>query len=429
MRTLNLTTSGPSRLQLTVYYPNSIAFMYSRQPLIVTSYGNPGALTVAATVTHIGTGRSHTESRKFYGHKVEFDLSRIMQLLAPDVDTLLRRLDYDEGKSLSEAFSLSVSYVDTDGASYTILDVDDITALYGTLDQGEIYGEHTQRRLWVNFPQTFNLWKDENNEVAFVTGDSYIYPDKTGNGPCYECDFMGTLLAIQDQEEIDAAKPGRVLHNVGLTWRTRIENGEEISEEFRTITLIPDACRPQDGTYLRWLNRRGEVSYWLFRNSQIRVTSAVRDTFGRHYDGDPAIPTGDVFNNELKTDYREARELVLVAIGLSRDEFDDLCDLATSPVVERLMPKVTNEDTEVDIVYDGGNARASSEVIVQSADGLDTEVEAGDARTALRAQGPHIWQRVNVAAGTYARNIRRATPNRQDFEIIIELPERNSIRL
>jgi hypothetical protein len=41
----------------------------------------------------------------------------------------------------------------------------------------------------------------------------------------------------------------------------------------------------------------------------------------------------------------------------------------------------------------------------------------------------YVWQRVTVAAGSYSRNIRRRTPNGQDVEIVIELPERNTIKL
>ena len=121
--------------------------------------------------------------------------------------------------------------------------------------------------------------------------------------------------------------------------------------------------------------------------------------------------------------------MVLGAVGLSRDEFDDLCDLATSPLVERLMPDVLQEDTEVDIVYDGGDATTQdTDTLIESAAELDTEVEGGSASTGAVSQ-VNKWQRVNVVAGTFERGIKRMTPSRQDLEIIIELPERNTIKL
>ena len=84
-----MTTTGPSRLQLTVRHPNSVAFMYSPQPLIVASNGNAGALAVTAKLTHMESGRTHTETRAFYDGAVRFDLSRIMQLLQNDLRKLL----------------------------------------------------------------------------------------------------------------------------------------------------------------------------------------------------------------------------------------------------------------------------------------------------------------------------------------------------
>lgn len=430
MRTITTVTTGPSALSLSISYPNSVAFMYSPQPVrIYCADSAAEALTVSITLRHPASGQSHTESRAFHNGTVRFEISRIMQLLAPDVDDLFKRLDYDTGNSLSEAFTFTILYTDTDGLTYQVASINDITALYGALDQGEIYGEHTQRRLWRNFPQTFNLWKDALGEKAFVLEDSYIYPDTLGSGPCYECDLIGTMEAIGDTAGLAKILPGRPMHNVGLTWSLRIERGAEIPEEYRTITLIPEDCKPGDGTYLRWLNRRGEVSYWLFKNSQIRVTSAINTNFERFYSDDPSEPVDGSYQNGVKTDYREAREMILGAVGLSRDEYDDLCDLATSPLVERLMPRVSEEDTEVDIVYDGGNAETNSNTVVESGAGQTTDIEGGDATTGRIASSDYVWQRVNVAAGTYSRNILRETPSRQELEFVIELPERNTIKL
>lgn len=429
MRQITKSSTNPAAV-FTIRYPNSVAFMYSPQKVEVLRAAAGASGSANVTVIHTASGRSYTERRGFFNDVATFDISRIMQLLAPDVDELFQRLDYETGQSLTEAFTLQIGYLAAGSSSVQELyTVNDITALYGALDQGEIYGEHTQRRLWRNFPQTFNLWTDANGEAAFVLEDAYVHPDTANTGPCHECDLIGTMEAIGDSAGLAEILPGRPMRNIGLTWRKRVENGNEIDEEFRTITLIPEDCKPGDGTYLRWLNRRGEVSYWFFKNSQIRVTSAVNNSFERYYENDPSAPVAGSYINSQKADYREAREMVIGAVGLSRDEFEDLCDLATSPLVERLMPNVPEEDTEVDIVYDGGHARTNSDVIVESGANQDTEVDGGNARTGRQAAAPYVWQRVNVAAGSYARNIRRNTPSRQELEFVIELPERNTVKL
>ena len=411
-----------------IAYPNSVAFMYSRQPVIVTFPGGAADVTsVDVKLTCLLTGRTHTESRAPYSSNIEFDISRIMQLLATDVDHITKRFEDEEGTSLSERFELAVSY--TQGQTTTQLLTAEIIGMYGALDQGEIYGEHTQRRLWLNFPQTFNLWRDPEGFVQFVTDEAYISPNAPQDAPCCECSLMEALRAVEESGLIDSLKRGVPLRNLGLSWRPRIEEGNETTQTLRTITLIPDCARRTDGTYLRWLNRRGEMSYWLFTESKLRVTTSVADTFVRYYQGDPTIPERGIFQNPQKASYREAREMVLGAVGLSRDEFDDLCDLATSPLVERLMPEVLPEDTALETVYDGGDATTQEPgTLIESAAGFDTEVDGGDAGTGKSAQSDR-WQRINVVAGTFERDIRRKTPNRQDLEIIIELPERNTIKL
>lgn len=425
--------AAPGHPRFRVEYPDPVVFMYSPQVVQVTSVSaNAGTQPVLLTVTHVASGRSHTETHRLHNETVRFDIHRIMQLLAPDVDTLLSRLDYEAGARLTEQFTLKLMYKGPDSILYSLYNFDDLTitpivALYGSLDQGEIYGEHTQRRLWLRFPQTLALWANRHGEQAFITDEAYIYPDAPEGAGSAECDLVNALEQTGEDELLEKLRRGVPLRNLGLTWRERIENGTSDWQEYRLITLVPD--NSWKGTYLRWLNRRGEVSYWLFCNSQLRTTTSVRDTFSRYYEGNPAAPADGVYTNERKADYREARELVIGATGLTRDEYEDLCDLAVSPVIERLMLPVPKEDTEPVLVYDGGDSKADADINFQSMAGADTTIEGGEASTGVRIRGPYVWQRVTIAPGTFTRNIRRDTPNLQDLEFIIELPERNTIKL
>lgn len=417
---MRTTTSTVNGLLLTIDYPNNITFMYSPQLVRITGDA-PAAAKASITVKHMDSGRAHTETRSFFDGAAQFDISHMMQLLSPDVDRLFERLDYETGQTLSELFEFRLKYI-ADDEETEILYREDIVAMYGALDPGETYGKSSQRRLWLNFPQTFNLWQDRIGEVLFAFGDNDYYPALNGNRPCYECNFIGTLGSTA------GFVPG-IAQELWLTWKARVENGAETEEDFRKVTLIPENCTMYDGTYLRWLNRRGEVSYWLFKNSQIRVTSTVDKNFMRYYGNDPHKPLGQSFVNCQKADYREAREVVIGAIGLSREEYEDLCDLATSPLVERLIPpqeELIGMNTIIDgggaasgsTAYDGGEASADNDTII-SATG------DGDTSSVVTYQ----WQRVNVTAGSYARSISRPTPSRQDLEFIIELPERNTIKL
>ena len=81
------------------------------------------------------------------------------------------------------------------------------------------------------------------------------------------------------------------------------------------------------------------------------------------------------------------------------------------------------------VVYDGGTAGTDSGVVVDSEAGDEMAVYGGKAAPDRLEAAQYVWQRVTVAAGSYSRNIRRRTPNGQDVEIVIELPERNTIKL
>lgn len=382
MRTLTISNYEGSPVAMTLEYPNSVAFMYSRQPVIVTAVeGAADVASVQLTVTAVSVGQaSHVESRALRDGRAEFDISRIMQLLATDADDVLRRMDLRQGASLSNTFRLSVSVTLGNGATLAMTgQPEDIVGMYGALDQRETYGEPVQRRLWVNLPQTFNLWRDGDGNVSFKVNGMTVTPTAAAGLPCNECSFVDAMNQSGNGMLLEDMENGARL-NVGFSWRSLIADGSETPQTYRDVVLVADHRCADEGTFLRWINRRGELSYWLFTNSTVKVTSAVSETFSRHYEGDPAAPVRKGYINPQKANYREAREMMLGATGLSFDEYEDLCDLATSPVVEMLV-------------------------------------------------GTDMWLRVNVAAGSYERRIRRNTPSMQDLEFIIELPERNTVKL
>lgn len=382
MRTLTISNYEGDPVVMTLQYPNSVAFMYSRQPVIVeATEGAERVASVQLTVTVASaTQHSHVESRALHDGRAEFDISRIMQLLATDADDVLRRMDLRQGASLANTFRISVGVTLVNGASLSMSgQPEDIVGMYGALDQCETYGEPVQRRLWVNLPQTFNLWRGSDGQPRFMVGQTPVVPTAASGFPCNECSLVDALKSEGFADILAALENGLRL-DVGFSWKSLITSGTETPQELRTVTLVPDTGCAEDGTYLRWINRRGELSYWLFTNSTVKVTSAVSETFSRHYEGDPAAPVRKGYINPQKANYREAREMMLGATGLSFDEYEDLCDLATSPVVEMLV-------------------------------------------------GSDMWLRVNVAAGSYERRIRRNTPSMQDLEFIIELPECNTVKL
>ena len=106
-------------------------------------------------------------------------------------------------------------------------------------------------------------------------------------------------------------------------------------------------------------------------------------------------------------------EIVAIPTGEAAQKFSGIISL--NPV-SKLLFECLNEDQNIETL---------TAVLLE-----EYEVDAGDAAAPDRLKADdYLWQRVNVVAGSYARNIRRRTPNGQDFEILIELPERNTIKL
>lgn len=390
MRTTYPSTDGPSGISTTVQTPDALLFMYSPQPVIVETPDAPDASSyIEVTVTSMETRKSHTEKRFFHNGAVEFDVSRTMQLLAQPVEKVLSRVDFGGRYGLAERFKLEIGFRDYDGILYPLTSYDDIQAMYGALDQGESYSaKKVQRRLWLNYPQTFSLQRASDGFLGFMTpdGDMFETP-RTDEPENIEASLVDSMNYSGAGALVDKLYAGSSMELM-VTRRYRVADGEAVDEFYSFMTVVPDTCR--SGVYLRWLNREGGVSYWLFQRSQQRTTAAVRSSHEAFIEGNPAAPVKNIYQSPRKADYREARELVLGAVGLSADEYDDLCSLAVSPAVEML---VLDRDPDV------------------------------------RLEGPQKWMQVTVTASTYARDIRRTTPSSQDLEFTIELPERNTVRL
>ena len=399
-----------------VDYPNAVAFMYSRQPVIVQC--GSGALLASVTVAcDTNGGASYTETRRLYQGRAEFDISRVMQILAPGPDGLLERLNGTTDAPVCEVFSLTVAV-----EGVTVLDVQGgIQAMYGALDAGEAYGGAVTRKLYRHYPQTLPVWRTFDGQYNFRIGPQVFAPTyEEGPALCRAVTLADVPwrdieigpgepeIPLEPVQDSGASSPGTgggtasasvtgglVLSDGVPVYGTAtllcgLQDGRQYEQTGRTIKFMPDASPRGCGVYLRWLSRRGEVLYWLFDKRDQETVATVAETFRRHYEGDPATPADYSFRNEEKCSYEEARRLAISAKELTAEQFDDLCSLLTSPVV--------------DMYY-------------------EPEEHTGYAQTG------DVWVRVNVEAGTQSRRNFRNTPKLHTFEASLVLPRRNTVQL
>ena len=394
-------TGGPVR-RAKIYYPVGLLFMYSPNVIRVEATdlaqsveGLPVSFRISSS-----TGLAFTESRDFHSSAVELDISRLLQLLSPEVGEFFDR-PLDKGAHFGASYRIDLTYKDANGTEHFLgeFTVDDgLEGVYGSIEPGETYGGTVHRRLWVNVPQTFYVRK-ASGKVGF-TDPKLDAPLQTAGFSGYECPYLD-IVASKLGSTIYDASPYINRRSLTTTWDKVLSEGDATAASTREIRITADYSKPGDGIYLRWINRQGETLYWLFRRSKETVKTGVRESFTVATPADRLAPNSyGRFHNPRRVEYSETRELTIGSDDVSAEEFAELCSLATSPVVEMLL---------------SGSPAPSS---------MPAEPELKD-----RLFPPYRWMRVNIAPGTFSRSNKRETPGIYSIEFVVELPERHTARL
>lgn len=360
---------------------DTLAFLYSENPLSI--YGShPEGFGIS--VTNLYTNKKYVEHRHFFDMYIRMDLSGIMQQIAQDPTEVLG--------TLFPYVPLRVAIEDDKGEAWFSYEV---TGIYGARNAGESYRfslSPAHRRLWVNYPQTFALFNDANDNQHYELADGFkIYAKDAAPGRMVmEDDLLVSFDAFHEEESSEAARSLRAGSPlvVGLSTKKAFTD-DGISREAEglmyRLKLVPDLTpRNAPGrTYLRWLQRDGSFGYWLFHTGEVQVASATRSSFLRHY-YDRTI----TFNkNPRQADFTESRVLTLSTTVSNGEEFEYLCGLLTSPVVDRLIT--------VDRITGKGER----------------------------------WERVNVLPNTQAYGKKFDTPRNRQIDITLQLPDRDTIQL
>lgn len=371
--------------QYTVTYQPELAFYYSQYPVRI--YRASGVSSLCVRVKNTGTGLSHRESRYFYGNEILMDLSNIMRNLAPDASEMIgasRRLP-----------TFLITIENEEGTVYHAFNVFGIP---GALNANETYREHyaapKNRRLWINYPQTFDLHATRDGDKFFRIATDFVnirYDDphelsqEENLVDAIEAQGSTSTLAVLSQ--LRAGQPQTVyLSNCFIVNRygDRLQKADSYP-----LRLQPDNT-PRDAAgrvFLRWLQRDGSVGYWLFYSGEEQSAFAEGNSFER-YAFNPNEPSylaqdlAEFSSNPRQGDFKESRTLRLGAVLHNADEYDYLLGLLSSPVVDRLLP--------------------------------------GDR---------DIWERVNILPSSLARSRKFDTPTSRQIEITIQLPDRDTIQL
>lgn len=339
-----------------IVYPNELA--YAGMPAIVrVSNLDASYLGVGLTI-QVGEAY-YTETRTPYSGEVVFDISRYMQLafvgrsLSPHYGD-----NNDEQGMVSNTQANMSVVVSLTTASETMENAlsFDVNALVGYMPIGRANGGVRGRRWFVNFPQTFDFYGEENLEVSLsIENESVAIPIQRLGSTMQQIsvELSPYWQTITDNAQSATLTATDAAYLNGDTLNTAIQSAYQ---------LTIDHCTK--GVYLRWLDNFGQWCYYLFRctgrNYTTKETQSWQDGILRN----ELQPDSDVFRGHTLQQLSQQESISLGAKLVDAETFDFLLTLTNSPIVE---------------------------VMTNASEYLEA------------AGTTPYWERVSVVAGSYAR--------------------------
>ena len=347
------------------------------------------AAVVSIVLSNTTTGRSVTEKHTARmtgasGYEAVFDIARLLQGLG-DVDSLLQRISYDPSLDSYRQLSDVVGITILVGSRQAY--AGNFVVAYATADWQEKRGAADSPhalRAYRDLPYTIPTgYNDDEAYVGYTYGDLFVATgDAAEAAPLTEVPLWGV------SGDVDALGDGDSATIVTYP-NFSIPDGDSGSG-----LDVTSACRRvlnlsvhsgTHGVYLRWLRRDGSCGYWRFTRSKTAVSVSAGNSFSRYLSGFPQAPENGVYGNASRCDMATAETLTIGCCDVTESEWRELLDLASSPLVEMLV---------------GGTQTAP------------------------------LWVRVNVVPGSYSRQHNRSgLGTMADFEMQIELPQRNTVQL
>lgn len=331
-----------------IEYPNRLA--YTGMPSIV-KISNGGEYIGAGLTIKVGDAY-YTEVRTLHNGGATFDISRYMQLAFEG-----KSFEFDFGtrnqvqqSNLAQDVSVVVQLTRTNGNDTALQFY--VKALHGYIAYGQTNCGVRYRKLFANYPQTFDFYLTHDTEVLL---DGNIVD-------------MPTELEGLQQASVELSRwwsvPEDAKTAVLYADYTTYLNGNNVVEGESEYRLTID--RSKSGVFLRWLDHFGQWCYYLLRPTGSNYTTKEVRSWQNSELRDSVAPMGGVVQSgdHLQQQLSQQQTITLGAKLVDAEIFDFLLSLTASSRVEMLV-----------------NAEEYHE---------DNSTQP-------------IWERVNVAAGSYAR--------------------------
>lgn len=319
MRTTTLTN-------VTIYYPDELAFAF--KPLLVKgstdSLLNPNKTIATMDVMATYSGIVHTATYYARQGMVYADISAFVRSF---FDPATFGVDYSQNVSVSNTYidgiAIEVTINYEDGTSETTPTLT-FGCVWGAEDYGGDDSFYALRdvRWWTNFPFTLGCYIGANG-AAVMNGQSYALNKGISN--VQPPSGVGDLINAYTIE--------------GGIIQSTFDNTFDITFQGSGGTVLQVARLHVDnkadkGIYLRWVDRHGFFSYWLFCDKTSQRTTEALKTFERADFGLYSDAFGFSNGAGLRQNIRRGDVLPICSPLVNSFTFDYLQDITTSPLVD-----------------------------------------------------------------------------------------------
>lgn len=328
MRTITDQTSG-----ITINYPDSLAFAFN--PFLVEGVGID---TMSVAIVIDGQIKYIVDVQPFDNHGYA-DLQEYLQGLFTDTTA---DIDYTQSMSSSaQGLHVTISITATSGENEFGTSFTSYIAWGGVRADGRDDFLGMRHIVWFkNFPFVFGLYADTGETILFGNGAAPRTAQEITEEGIYN--FAASVLGD--------AKYSIIYEYGGQLQQATFDNTFDLTfylrqnVDQRPLLRIDTDDTADEGIYLRWVDRYGYIAHWLFKvGDEQRQIAAIRE-FSRNaytnYDTHYGWQRGSGRRQSMSRN-----DIVpLCAPLVTKEQFDYLQDVTSSPIVEMWAGKDENDN-------------------------------------------------------------------------------------
>ena len=302
-----------------IEYPDITGFVFNK------SYVHAESETVSISSATVTIGDFGVKFNA-YGKSVTGDYSDLVKCLFRDVDY---RPTYGDVSKMTTCKSITsvLTVTTTDGEETQF----EWTSFYiwGAMKQGEKYNYQNKLVIFQGHPFTAGIYINSPRDIYIVRDGDFsnkITLSLTEQG-VYQIDLTvyGAEKTISIIDTNGRANVTTFDETFDYTF------GYETMQELIRANIVNDYFEKK--AYLRWINRHGNLSYWLFKmcDSETVISS---DVFMRNDLNKWANSTGWAGTYGRRQMQSRSEYMTLCAPLISRKDYDFIMDMASSPIVD-----------------------------------------------------------------------------------------------